>query len=387
MTGSCLPEGWNIANVGDLGRIVTGKTPSTSVSEYFGGDVPFVTPSDMKGQKTISRTTRYLTRKGASVVKGAFIPKGAVMVSCIGSDMGKVAIAGRDCVTNQQINSIVVTHGCVPDFIYYDLSARKAELQNLAAGGSAQPILNKGDFSKISIKLPTFSEQRAISRVLGTLDDKIDLNRRMNETLEAIAQAIFKSWFVDTTKRGLPQGWGLERLGNVADVNWGDTSVTKASYIDSGFAAYSASGADGYLPYYDFDRTGIVVSAIGANAGATWLARGKWSCIKNTIRFWATAENISTEYLFYATLGKENWPLRGSAQPFISQGDARMIQIVVPSNDLAKRFGELTEPLHSKIKANEEESRTLAELRDLLLPKLLSGEIRVKVETPEDVSA
>jgi type I restriction enzyme S subunit len=131
------------------------------------------------------------------------------------------------------------------------------------------------------------------------------------------------------------------------------------------------------LPHHDFDRIGVVVSAIGANAGVTWLALGKWSCIKNTIRFWSTEDDVSTEYLYYATLGKDKWPLRGSAQPFIAQADARAMKIIVPSNQLAKRFGEIVEPLHLKISANNEESRTLAALRDALLPKLLSGELRV----------
>ena len=73
------------------------------------------------------------------------------------------------------------------------------------------------------------------------------------------------------------------KLGEIADVNWGDTSVTKASYVPNGYPAYSATGCDGFLPYADFDREAIVLSAIGARAGKTWFVDGKWSCIKNTI--------------------------------------------------------------------------------------------------------
>ncbi len=103
-----LPERCQILRLGDLGEIVTGKTPSTKVPEHFGGNVPFVTPSDMDGRRVIGKTERYLTQLGIESVSSAKIPAGAVMVSCIGSDMGKVAIAGRDFVTNQQINSIIV---------------------------------------------------------------------------------------------------------------------------------------------------------------------------------------------------------------------------------------------------------------------------------------
>src|SRR5207249_3447614 len=100
---------WTELALGDLGRIVTGKTPSTSIDEFFGGEIPFVTPSDMDGRKVISQTGRSLTKAGVAAVMGSYIPKGSVMVSCIGSDMGKATIAGHDCVTNQQINSIVVS--------------------------------------------------------------------------------------------------------------------------------------------------------------------------------------------------------------------------------------------------------------------------------------
>jgi type I restriction enzyme S subunit len=151
----------------------------------------------MDGRRIINATARYITKPGAASVKGSQIPRHSVMVSCIGSDMGKAAIAGRDCVTNQQINSIIVDDRFSSEFVYYNLSTRKYELRHQAAGGSAQPILNKSNFARLEIKLPPLAEQKAIAGVLGTLDDKIELNRRMNATLEAMARALFQSWFVD----------------------------------------------------------------------------------------------------------------------------------------------------------------------------------------------
>lgn len=123
----------------------------------------------------------------------------------------------------------------------------------------------------------------------------------------------------------------LVRLGEVADVNWGDTSVTKAAYVEDGFPAYSATGCDGFLPYADFDHPGIVLSAIGARCGKTWFATGKWSCIKNTIRYWSTSDQLDDRYLFWATADETFWPKRGAAQPFITIGDARALRISLPS--------------------------------------------------------
>ena len=117
-----LADSWKTCRLGALGRIVTGKTPSTKIPEYFGSDVPFVTPSDMDARKVIGTTERCLSSDGVEAVRNAVIPPGAVMVSCIGSDMGKVAVAGRQCVTNQQINSIIVDHPNNPDFVYSRIS-------------------------------------------------------------------------------------------------------------------------------------------------------------------------------------------------------------------------------------------------------------------------
>lgn len=148
-----MNRGWTVQTLDSLGRIITGKTPPSGSEGYYGGDVPFVTPSDMDGRRSIYWTARYLTVEGTQVVYNSRIPRKAVMVSCIGSDMGKVAIAARECVTNQQINSVVVESGNDPMFVYYNLSTRKEEIQRSAAG-SAQPILNKTAFGRLVITLP-----------------------------------------------------------------------------------------------------------------------------------------------------------------------------------------------------------------------------------------
>jgi len=156
--------------------------------------------------------------------------------------------------------------------------------------------------------------------------------------------------------------WRTERLGDVADVNWGDTSTTKAAYVAHGFPAYSATGPDGFLPYADYDRTGIVLSAIGANCGKTWLAKGKWSCIKNTIRFWSSSPSVDTEFLYWATIDPNTWPQRGSAQAFISQGDARNVQVRLPLLPVQRRIADVLGKLDDKIELNRRMNRTLEKM-------------------------
>ena len=148
-------------------------------------------------------------------------------------------------------------------------------------------------------------------------------------------------------------------LGDIADLNWGDTKTTKKSYTSVGFPAYSAAGQDGLLPYHDFDRTGVVLSAIGAKCGRTWLVKGKWSCIKNTIRFWSISSDADTEYLYWLTRDPDFWPKRGSAQAFISQGDARAIRIALPGIDEQRAIAHILGTLDDKIELNRRMNETL----------------------------
>ncbi|RFT15123.1 MAG: Type I restriction-modification system, specificity subunit S [Candidatus Saccharicenans subterraneus] len=408
-----MPIEWQEYRIGDIADIVGGSTPSTSDPTNFDGDIPWLTPKDLAGphDRHISRGERNLSEKGLASCSSKLLPVGAVVLSTR-APIGYLAIAKNPIATNQGFRSLVPKNGFDSEFIYYWLKANIDELERNACGSTFKELSGSA-LANIKIRVPPLFEQRAVAHILGTLDDKIELNRRMSETLEAMAHAIFKAWFVDFEpvrakmegrwRRGeslpglpahlydlfpsrlvdselgeIPEGWEWSYLGDIADVNWGDTNVTKDSYVQDGYLAYSAKGPDGYLPYYDFDLVGVVLSAIGVNAGRTWLARGKWSCIKNTIRFWSTVSDISTEYLYFATNGTNIWPLRGSAQPFISQTDARNIRVLHPTNKLAKRFGENVAPFLEKLASSLNESRTLAAIRDTLLPKLISGELRVK---------
>ena len=131
--------------------------------------------------------------------------------------------------------------------------------------------------------------------------------------------------------------WREVALGDAADLSWGDTSTTKSSYTPAGWPAYSATGPDGLLPHFDHDEDGVVISAIGAQCGKTWLARGRWSCIKNTM-FMRGRHEADTTFLFHATRSRNFWPRRGAAQPFISLGDARSTRLALPPPATQRRI-------------------------------------------------
>ncbi|MDT9235584.1 MAG: restriction endonuclease subunit S [Limnospira sp. PMC 917.15] len=185
-----IPKGWEILTLGDLGKIVTGKTPSTKIPEYFGGDVPFITPTDMDGRKGIAETARYLTKQGVQAVRSIVVPGGSIAVSCIGSNMGKVIYILKDSVTNQQINSIIVNDKFSKEYLYYNLSDRRIELQNMAGGGSAVPILNKSHFSAIEILIPNLVLLNRFDKIAHYLTVKNFHNDKHTQALSSIRDTL-----------------------------------------------------------------------------------------------------------------------------------------------------------------------------------------------------
>jgi type I restriction enzyme S subunit len=152
------------------------------------------------------------------------------------------------------------------------------------------------------------------------------------------------------------------QIHEVLDVQWGDTKTTKSSYVDDGYLAYSATGPDGFLPKFDYDCDGVVLSAIGANCGSTFFATNKWSCIKNTIRILPRSPDIDLKYFYFMTKSPNFWPLRGSAQPFISQTDIREMVIKIPEMAIQRKIGEIIYGLELSIQKNGQIAETLEEI-------------------------
>lgn len=156
--------------------------------------------------------------------------------------------------------------------------------------------------------------------------------------------------------------WQSVVLGEVADVKWGDTQTTKASYTEDGYIAFSASGPDGFMDHFDHEGPGIVLSAIGAQCGKTWYADGAWSCIKNTIYLKGKPGVANTRFLYYATSVPDYWPRRGAAQPFISQGDARRCRLLLPPLDTQRRIASILGAYDDLIEVNRRRVTVLEEM-------------------------
>lgn len=171
----------------DLGNIVTGATPKTSVAEYWeNGDILFVSPGDMLGNKYVKNTEKKVTSSGAASVR--IIPAKSVMVTCIGSTIGKMALSSKLCVTNQQINTIIPNEEYDSNFIYYALCNNRNLFEELK-GTTAVPIINKSDFQDLQIMLPSKEEQKKIGEFFSELDEMIELHEEKLKKLQDLKQA------------------------------------------------------------------------------------------------------------------------------------------------------------------------------------------------------
>ena len=237
-----------------------------------------------------------------------------------------------------------------------------------------------------------------------SLDDKIDLNRRMNATLEAMARALFKDWFVDFgptrakmegrapylasdiwslfpdafDEDGKPEGWRARPVGDFAELKGGKQLVKERITPDGRTPVFGGAGVMGFTDEHNADGFVISVGRVGAYCGQFFSHRGK-AWINNNASLVRPYTGISGEWIFQA-LRHANIEVikKGAAQPFVSNTDIAGMPIIWPGGSVVSQFAEILVPLMLKAEQNQAESVALANTRDFLLPKLISGEIRVK---------
>ena len=256
---------------------------------------------------------------------------------------------------------------------------------------------------------------RAVSKILGSFDDKLELNRRMNETLEAMAQAIFRDWFVDfgPVRRKLagakdpvavmgrlapdparaaelarlfpdafgedelPVGWLLEPVTAFASIK-GGKQLEKQYILPNGpNPVFGGAGVMGYSTLTNADGYVITVGRVGAYCGQFFGHRGA-AWVNNNASLITPLEGVSSEWLLLALRHSDiDLIKRGAAQPFVSNGDVGNLPMVAPGPPVLEAFAALIGPLFLMSEAHDAEAKTLGETRDYLLPRLMSGEVRV----------
>ena len=383
---------WDKIQIGDLGTIVTGKTPSTKKSEYWGGTVPFVTPKDLQGTKHIFQTERSITDIGMENVKGSKLPPNAICVSCIGN-IGYVGVTTKSCISNQQINSIVANKNYDVNYIYYLMKSLWPFFKNYEGQSTTLSILNKTQFSKIEIQVPKFEIQKRIAGILSLLDDKIELNNKINENLYEMVNTYYKSIFKNLTGNLTTIGSYSERIysggtpttSNVAywngDLSWLSSGESRNRFITSTEKTITQLGVDNsstkLAKKYD-----IVMASAGQG-----FTRGQTSMLLldtyvNQSVIVIHAERNVLPYLFW-NLANRYGELRAISDSSSIRGSltTKMIsafQIPLANESDLEAFSDFAWSVIPQIETNLLENKRLSVMRNSLLPKLMSGEIDVE---------
>ena len=405
-------------HISDIGKIVTGKTPRTSVAENYDGYIPFLTPSDDLSHKSAPKTTKTLTEQGLNEVRNCLLPSRSICASCIGSDFGKVVMTKEPTVTNQQFNSIIPNKNFNADFVYYFMTLVGRELNYLSKTSTAVPIINKSSFSNYEIEVPDLETQNRIASILSSIDSKIELNRRINDNLEQQAQALFKSWFVDfepfrggefvdsalgSTPKELPIVYiediphniesgkrpkggatfeGVPSIGaeNIKGLGYYDYSKTK--YIPKEYAQtikkgkingyelliYKDGGKPGYfIPNFSIFGEGFPFNEMYINEHVFIL-----DLMDNAYNAFAYFY-MRTPYI----MNQLNSIGGKAAIPGINTKDIECLPIYSNESPYVKRYGDIVLPFIKTILSNSLENARLAKMRDTLLPQLMSGELKI----------
>lgn len=380
---------WKITNIGSLcDRVCSGGTPKSTNNAYYNGNIPWLNTKEVNFNR-IYDTEKNITQLGLENSSAKWISENSVIVAMYGATAGKVAITKIPITTNQaccnlSINSEIADY----NFVYYFLCSKFYELSSLANGG-AQQNLNAQIIKDFPIKIPVnLSDQRKIAGILSALDAKIENNNKINANLEAQAQALFKSWFVDFTPfkdqpfvdselGPIPQGWKVGKLGDICTFKRGKNLLSKNA-IDEGVPVV----AGGLSPscYHNQANTSapvVTVSGSGANAGFMRMYH---------VDVWASDcsfIDVSCDYLYfvYCFLSVNRRLLKhaqtGAVQPHVKPADIHDFDVVIPEEDIVKAFQSIIKELLTKVGVNEKENQRLAALCDTLLPKLMSGEIKL----------
>lgn len=425
-----VPDGWSLVPIENLCLAVTsGSTPLRSKSAYYeNGSISWFKTGELKDGPLFTSEEK-ITGAALEQTSVKLYPAGTILMAMYGDGktITSLGYLQSPAASNQACCAMIVNPDiCTREYLFYALKNHREDFIRIATGG-AQRNLSTRLIRRFGLALPPVRTQETIGSFLASIDDKIELNRRMNETLEAMAQAIFRDWFVDfgPTRRklegatdpltimgglvqdtgraqaladlfpaalgddGLPEGWNAGRLDELAEVHMG-ASPKGDTYNEEGVGTPLANGPVEFGDYFLVEKKwttsptrlsqvgDFVICVRGSTTGRHVFADGVY-CLGRGV---AALRGLPGEQDFVnATIIMHLDTLlqktTGSVFPNLSGDDIRSFICLVPPKSVRQQFSLLAEPLRMRIWHNVHENRTLSATRDLLLPKLMSGEIRL----------
>ncbi len=387
---------WEKFNLAEITEIIGGGTPRTNVNEYWNGSIPWISVVDFVGDKKyIFRTEKSITQLGLENSSTRILKKGQIVISARGT-VGELAILGKDMAFNQSCYGLSSKAMTSNEFLYYLLKYNIEQIRR-KTNGAVFDTITRETFDHIEINLPPLPTQRRIAEILSALDDKIELNRQTNATLEAIAQAIFKEWFVDFNFPGatgemveselglIPKGWRVGKLEEIVtnfDRKRVPLSSRERENRKGAFPYYGAASILDYVDDYIFDGVYLLMGEDGTvitedGKPVLQYVSGKF-WVNNHTHVLQGKKPFSTEYVL---LQLKNTNVKhivtGAVQPKINQGNMNELPVVIPDEFTLLSFQDIITPIFSNVLDTEQETSILTGIRDNLLPKLMNGEIEV----------
>ena len=393
--------------ISDIGEVVGGGTPSTANSDFWGGDIPWISPKDLTGYKSfyISHGESFLNKTGLkSGTK--LLPKDTVLFSSR-APIGYVAIASNPICTNQGFKSIICNKEIInPLFLYYYIKGNLDYIK-LFGTGATFPEISGAAMRKIKVQIPSLPTQQKIASILSAYDRLIENNTRRIRLLEQMAENLYKEWFVRfrfpehenvEIVNGLPKGWEIKIIADFGrietgktppmsnrDLYGGDILFVKTPdmhgklFVRSTSETLSQEG-NNYQRTKLLPINSIMVSCIGTagivsiNTNLAHTNQQINSIILNNLEdlewlYYVCRQLKPTIELFGAT---------GATMTNLSKGKFEKLKIVVPKVDFRGAFHKRIRPYFKEIYALEQQNTFLTRQRDLLLPRLMSGKLEVK---------
>ena len=390
---------WIECKISDIGTVVGGATPSTKKAEnYEGGNISWITPKDLStfSGRYIKRGERNITETGLKSCSTQLMPKNTVLFSSR-APIGYVAIAANNVCTNQGFKSVIPNEDTDALFLYYLLKYNKDKIESMGSGTTFKEV-SGNTMKNIVVSVPTDKKaQENIASLLGSIDDKIEENERINNNLEQQAMALFKSWFIDYEPFDgqVPTTWKYGVLGDFVEIKRGGSPRPIQNFLsDSGLHWLKISDATGISSPFINEIKEYIIEAglkktVHLKSGSLVLSNSATpglpkildidTCIHDGWLYFPSSK-FSNEYLYlYFKHIRKNLIALGNGSVFtnLKTDILKNYPTYLPTEDVLKKFDGLVQLIFSMILSKTRETKRLSEIRDTLLPKLMSGELDV----------
>ena len=370
-------------------RVCSGGTPKSTESSFYGGGIPWLNTKEIDFN-VIESTERTITQAGLDNSSAKWVDAPSVIVAMYGATAGKVAISKIRMTTNQACCNLNIDPVKADyRFVYYALKNDYTRLSSMANGG-AQQNLNAQQIKDFEIPDYSYSEQKKIADILSSLDEKIETNRKINARLEELAQAIFKSWFIDFEPFGgqMPEDWEEDSIYRYVDVIYGAPYKSELFNNDgNGLPLIRIRDlktnipqiyTTEILPNTEYINPGNIVVGMDAEFEPYFWFGEKGLLNQRVCKFKSKCEEVGNSFILYLTQPKLRFVQSykvGTTVSHLGKSDIDKFRFIYPPLEVIENFTKISEPiLERRIELSKESSR-LAALRDTLLPKLMSGEL------------